>query len=102
MIELVHQDGGTELIRDPHNDTVAPGPFGDKSVFEMPGYTPPPWIEKAQENAGDRYSHVDVKSRPLRTRLPSLIWSPAGHRAGRAVCRCWSFTTGPSTGRCHR
>ena len=76
MIELVHQDGGSELIKDPHNDSVAPGPFGDKSVFEMPGYKPPTWLEKEPEKPGT-ITEVAVKSRPLRTRLPSLIWSPA-------------------------
>jgi enterochelin esterase-like enzyme len=75
MLELVHKDGGSELIRDPHNEAAAPGPFGDKSVIEFPGYSAPRWTTKEPAAAGS-VQILEVKSRPLRTRLPSLIWSP--------------------------
>jgi enterochelin esterase family protein len=77
MIEVVHRDGGSEMVRDPFNDAVAPGPFGDKSVFELAGYTAPSWTAKEPDETGS-IKALDVKSRPLRTRLPCSIWSPAG------------------------
>ena len=77
MIELVHHDGGSELVRDPHNEKVAPGPFGDKSVFEFSGYSPPRWATRDPDRQGT-IERLEVKSRPLRTRLPVLLWSPAG------------------------
>ncbi|MGH2755298.1 MAG: alpha/beta hydrolase [Actinomycetota bacterium] len=77
MIQVTHPDGGTEMITDPYNDKVAPGPFGDKSVFELPGYIPPAWMSKEASEAGS-IDKLEVKSRPLRARLPVLLWSPPG------------------------
>jgi len=77
MIEVVHQDGGSEMVRDPNNDRVAPGPFGEKSVFEFPGYSAPVWTAKEPEVTGT-IERFEVRSRPLRTRLPVLLWSAAG------------------------
>jgi enterochelin esterase-like enzyme len=46
QLELHHPDGGTETTTDPTNPVLAPGAFGDKSVLEMPGYTPPAWLDR--------------------------------------------------------
>ncbi len=52
-LELRHPDGGTETICDPANPRRAPGPFGDKSVIEFPGYRPPAWIEGGEPTGGE-------------------------------------------------
>src|SRR5215468_5123030 len=44
LLELQHQDGGTETVLDPRNPRQVAGAFGTKSVLEFPGYTPPGWL----------------------------------------------------------
>lgn len=41
LLEIAHRDGRVERICDPANPLRAPGPFGEKSVLELPGYSPP-------------------------------------------------------------
>lgn len=47
QFELEYADGRRELTLDPENPLRAPGPFGDKSVVEMPGYRRPRWLDSA-------------------------------------------------------
>jgi enterochelin esterase-like enzyme len=75
QLELHHEDGGREVIPDPGNPLTAPGPFGDKSVLELPGYTPPAWVEH-DAPAGDE-SPVLIASRILHDRIPAVVWAPA-------------------------
>ena len=53
LLELEHGDGSTELVPDPDNPLRAPGPFGDKSVVEFPGYAPPAWLSDEESQAGE-------------------------------------------------
>lgn len=76
LLELVHTDGATELVPDPANPLVAPGPFGDKSVLELPGYEPPVWIEEEAEPGS--LQPLALPSRLLRARVDGLLWSSAG------------------------
>jgi 1,4-alpha-glucan branching enzyme len=41
QLELIDRNGGSEWILDPGNPKRASGPWGDKSVWEEPGYRPP-------------------------------------------------------------
>jgi enterochelin esterase-like enzyme len=78
QFELLHHDGGTEVVLDPNNPRLAPGAFGDKSVVEMPGYDAPAWLDEEAEPG--RVRDVELKGRPLKGRLPTSIWSPPGTR----------------------
>jgi enterochelin esterase-like enzyme len=75
-VELKHRDGGWEMICDPTNERRSVGVFGDKSVFEMPGYSEPQWLSKTVASPGN-HRRLDVRSRTLRTTLGCTIWSPA-------------------------
>ena len=76
LLQLVHADGRSELVRDPANPLVAPGPFGDKSVLELPGYEPPVWIDEDAEPG--TVEPLVVKSRLLRADVTGLMWTSAG------------------------
>jgi enterochelin esterase-like enzyme len=76
LLELVRTDGGAELVTDPANPLVAAGPFGEKSVLELPGYRPPVWLdEEAEEGSVEPLS---LRSRLLRARVSGLLWTSAG------------------------
>lgn len=76
-LELVHRDGGTEVGRDPSNPKVAPGAFGEKSVLELDGYAPPPWLDDDEAPRGD-VSPISLRVRSLRNAvLEGLLWSSA-------------------------
>jgi enterochelin esterase family protein len=77
MLLLVHKDGGTETIVDPANPKTAPGPFGAKSVVELPDYRPPAWVD-ADPVDPSTIRTTEIKSRALRARLPVMIWAPEG------------------------
>ena len=72
QFELIDRDGTSEWILDPGNPKRAPGPWGDKSVWEAPGYEPPAWVD--EDPVGEPES-VMIASRILRTELPALIWA---------------------------
>ena len=72
QLELIDRDGRSEWILDPENPKRASGPWGDKSVWEEPGYEPPEWV--AVEPIGKPES-VAIPSRTLKTDLPALIWA---------------------------
>ena len=78
LLELRHQDGGTETVLDPGNPRQVAGAFGPKSVREFPGYTPPGWLSIAAE-PGD-VTDVDVPVKALKTAVSVRIWSPNGAR----------------------
>jgi len=80
LLELEHADGGTELVIDPANPLLAGGPFGDKSVLELPGYVPPVWLdEEAEAGAVEPFR---LPSRLLRAEVSGLLWSSAGAQPG--------------------
>src|SRR5439155_25082267 len=53
MLEVEHRSGGVERVLDPGSPLRAPGPFGDKSVVEFPGYAPPDWVFDEESAMGD-------------------------------------------------
>src|SRR5919198_1147542 len=53
QLEITRARGRIELVCDPQNPLRAPGPFGDKSVVEFPGYRPPEWVEDEEAPRGD-------------------------------------------------
>jgi enterochelin esterase family protein len=75
LIELVHEDGGSEMVPDPTNPLRAPGAFGDKSVVELPGYEAPKWTVADPASTGS-LEELAVRSRILKGHLPVVIWSP--------------------------
>ena len=77
QLELIHEGGHRELICDPENSLRSPGPFGDKSVVEFPGYSSPAWVDAEVESRGE-LTHHRLTSRILRTEAPVLVWHPAG------------------------
>ena len=72
QLELIDAKGASEWVVDPANPKTASGPWGDKSVWEEPGYAPPDWV--AAKPLGEAES-VTIASRILRTELPALIWA---------------------------
>jgi enterochelin esterase family protein len=72
---LHHRDGGDEEICDPGNALRAPGAFGDKSVIEFPGYTPPAWL--GAEQVPGETADLAVPAPLLGRDLAVRVWSPA-------------------------
>ena len=80
LLELRFRNGRTTTITDPANPLRAPGPFGDKSVLELPGYRSPAWLESDPPRG--EISDLAVRSRPFRRDLSIRLWSAAGSRPG--------------------
>jgi enterochelin esterase-like enzyme len=83
LLELVDAAGESELVRDPANPLVAPGPFGDKSVLELPGYSAPVWLDGDAE-AGT-IEPLRLRSRLLRTEVEGLLWTSHGADEAKAL-----------------
>src|SRR5919201_2372374 len=73
LLELTRKDGSTELVPDPDDPLRAPGPFGDKSVVELPGYAAPEWVADDEAPEGDLREIRLGRRRPLE----ALLWSAA-------------------------
>jgi enterochelin esterase-like enzyme len=84
QLELVRAGGATELVRDPANPLRAPGPFGEKSVLEFPGYEPPAWLADEDAPQGD-VRRLSLPSRTLGGRVGGLLWSPVGTERSRRL-----------------
>ncbi len=76
LLELEHRDGRVELVPDPGNPRRAPGPFGEKSVLEFPGYEPPAWVGDEESQTGE-LRELSLRSRRLRMTVEGLLWSAA-------------------------
>jgi enterochelin esterase family protein len=72
QFELVDRSGGSKWILDPANPQTASGPWGDKSVWEEPGYEPPAWLAAAPLG---KATPVTIPSRILKTDVPALVWA---------------------------
>jgi enterochelin esterase-like enzyme len=83
QLEVTDADGGVEVVCDPANPLRARGPFGEKSVLELPGYRPPAWLHS--DAAPGRTQTVDVPSRTLGADVPVTVWSPRGTRTRRPL-----------------
>lgn len=76
LLELEARDGSSAIVLDPDNPLRAPGPFGDKSVLELPGYEAPDWL--AAEAPVGSLERLVLPSRRLRAEVPGLLWQPVG------------------------
>jgi enterochelin esterase-like enzyme len=74
QFELIRRDGGSEYVTDPENPLRASGPWGDKSVLELPGYEPPDWLAAAPVDPAG-VEQLELPSRILHARLPALLWA---------------------------
>jgi enterochelin esterase-like enzyme len=83
LIELARADGSSELVPDPTNPLRASGPFGAKSVLELPGYEPPVWLDE-EVDAGPVRPFA-LRSRLLRAQVTGLIWSSAHARTNESL-----------------
>ena len=77
LLEVEWRDGRVERLPDPGNPLRAPGPFGNKSVLELPGYAPPAWVGDEESANGD-LREVELGSPALRTTVQAFLWSAAG------------------------
>jgi enterochelin esterase family protein len=75
LLQVVDADGELSLILDPAAPTAS-GPFGAKSVFELPAYEPPAWVG-ADVPAGT-VEPLELASTRLRASVHGLLWTPAG------------------------
>ena len=78
LLEVRYRNGRTRQMPDPDNPLLAPGPFGAKSVLELPGYEAPVWLADDPPR-GERVDVV-LRSRSLRQDIPVRLWSAAGAR----------------------
>lgn len=72
QFELIDRAGRSTRIVDPENPLRASGPWGEKSVLELPGYAVPAWLAAEPVGASEA---VVVSSRILRADLPALRWT---------------------------
>lgn len=86
QFELIHHDGGTETTEttetlcDPANPLRARGPFGEKSVLELPGYRRPIWL--ATEPPPGTRRPLLVSTRALQHEVAGTLWCPEGLAVG--------------------
>jgi enterochelin esterase family protein len=76
LLELAYRSGRRDVVPDPQNPLRAPGPFGEKSVIEFPGYEPPEWTND-EDAARGSLEVLALESVRLRGTLPALLWSAA-------------------------
>ena len=79
LFETRDAGGDTKSVLDPGNPLVVPGPFGEHSVLELPGYTRPPWL--AAPAVESRSEPVTVADTTI-GRIELLVWSPADAEPG--------------------
>jgi enterochelin esterase-like enzyme len=72
LYEVLHPDGGYELLLDPANPRRAPGAFGEKSVIEFPEYSAPAWLAEQPAPSGT------LRPVPIDGVATGLLWSPFG------------------------
>jgi enterochelin esterase family protein len=80
LLNVQLPDGAWQLMPDPGAGSVAVGPFGAKSVLELPEYRPPAWLERARADGldvGDA-RRVGLATRRLGT-IQALLWTTPGH-----------------------
>ena len=72
QFELIDSRGHSEWVLDPDNPKTASGPWGDKSVWEEPGYEAPAWLITGEAAKAEA---VTIPSRILKAELPALVWA---------------------------
>jgi enterochelin esterase-like enzyme len=76
LLELTQRDGEKRLAPDPGNPLRAPGPFGEKSVVELPTYIEPGWVSDDESPPGE-VTELRLPVRGLRATVDVLVWSVA-------------------------
>jgi enterochelin esterase-like enzyme len=76
LLEIRYRNGRTNQIPDPQNPLQAPGPFGAKSVLELPGYQAPGWLETDAPRG--KTIDIELRSRSLGKHIPVRLWSADG------------------------
>ena len=74
LFEVEDHNGHRSTIPDPENDCRAGGAFGDKSVAEFPGYTPPKWLQDVP--APGRTTKLEVPVADLAGPVMATVWTP--------------------------
>jgi enterochelin esterase family protein len=77
LLELRCADGRTKTVLDPANPLYADGPFGRKSVVELPSYRAPAWLHASVPQG--MVMEVRLASRVLQRDLTTVLWTSAGH-----------------------
>jgi enterochelin esterase-like enzyme len=79
LLSVRSADGRVATGPDPANPLRAPGPFGEKSVVELPGYQPPAWVAEAvgTQPAGS-LREASFPSKRLGREIRALLWTSAG------------------------
>ena len=75
LLEISYRNGRSRQMPDPENPLLAPGPFGPKSVLELPTYSPPDWLE--DDPPRGETVEFTLSSRTLRSEIPVRLWSAA-------------------------
>ncbi|MDQ3766179.1 MAG: alpha/beta hydrolase-fold protein [Actinomycetota bacterium] len=83
-LNLVHRDGGAESVCDPANPLRASGPFGDKSVLELPGCQRPDWLDADPPSSGS-VIETSVESAHLGGRVRVRLWRREGWNEPRSL-----------------
>jgi enterochelin esterase-like enzyme len=76
LFQVTGPDGHERWTTDAENPARVGGAFGDKSVFELPGYRAPRWLQ--HRGPTGRRRNVVVAARSLEGDVPVTLWSPAG------------------------
>jgi enterochelin esterase-like enzyme len=76
LLRLTYRTGRVSMTPDLTNPLRAPGPFGNKSVIEFPGYEPPEWVGD-DEAASGSLRELPLETLRLSRTLPTLLWSAA-------------------------
>jgi len=71
QLALQRPDGSSEFVCDPANPLRSAGPFGDKSVVELPAYRPPGWL--LVDSPAGTLERLDI-----RRSLETLVWTSDG------------------------
>ena len=82
-LEIHHSRDETETICDPHVETTAAGPFGEKSVLEFPGYERPAWLDDDPPEGG--IEEIVITSLALQDEVHGVLWRSAGSSARQSL-----------------
>jgi enterochelin esterase-like enzyme len=76
LLEFTYRTGRVSVAADLTNPLRAPGPFGNKSVIEFPGYEQPEWVSD-DDAAPGTLRELPLETLRLSQTLPTLLWSAA-------------------------
>ena len=79
LLQVTRRGGDVETGPDAANPRRAPGPFGDKSVVEFPGYRAPTWLDHPAPDG--ELGRIEVPAPPLEATFEVTLWTAPGHSA---------------------